>query len=170
MNSLDVRPAVKEDAAPFLDLWNALDTETEFMLYEPNERKATLDSQQTMLSNASESDNVHIIVLACNETHLLAGFCAGRRSSNHRDKHVLHVVIGIRQGFTGKQWGRRLLGQLEAWAGSVGIVRLELNVMVNNQRAVSLYKAMGYKVEGTRKQSVALNSGFVDEHVMAKLI
>lgn len=170
VNNLLIRPAKESDASSFLNLWNALDTETEFMLYEPGERKATLKSQTAILANACDSENVHILVLASSQNNDLSGFCAGRRSSNIRDRHVLTVVIGIRQAHAGKKWGYKLLLELERWAISVGISRLELNVMVNNERAVALYKSLGYDIEGTRRNSVVLRSGPVDEYMMAKLI
>ena len=43
---MNLRSAKETDAAGFLELWDCLDTETEFMLFEPNERKATLEGQK----------------------------------------------------------------------------------------------------------------------------
>ncbi len=170
MTELQVRQSRETDAEAFLRLWEALDTETEFMLFEPNERGATLAEQKSRLVNADGSENVHIVVLEDTDENVLAGFCAGRRSSNFRDKHSLYIVVGIRQAYTGKKGGRRLLTELEKWASSVNVSRLELSVMVNNSRAISLYKNLEYEIEGTKKNSVFLKSGFVDEHIMAKLI
>lgn len=170
MNDVEVRQATVSDATSFLNLWDALDTETEFMLFEPNERQATLEAQKKNLANASNSENVRIFVLADSKENILAGFCAGRRSSNFRDRHSLHIVIGIRQEYTGKQWGFKLLTELEQWAISIEVSRLELSVMVNNNKAIALYSKHGYQIEGTKKNAVFLHSGFVDEHIMAKLI
>lgn len=166
----NVRAAIESDAAAFLDLWDALDSETEFMLFEPNERKATLEAQKSGLANAETSENVRILVLEDVDANLLAGFCAGRRSSNFRDNHCLHIVIGIRQAYTGRKWGFVLLSELENWASSNNVVRLELSVMINNRNAISLYENLGYKLEGTKSNAVRLKSGFVDEYIMAKLI
>lgn len=170
MTNIQVRRASELDAERFLDLWDALDSETEFMLFEPGERKATLDSQKSRLANAVDSDYVQIYVLEDIDEGLLAGFCAGRRNANFRDKHTLQIVIGIRQIYTGKKWGQKLLTELEQWAKSVDVSRLELTVMVNNNNAITLYKNLGYEIEGTKKNCVVLRSGFVDEHLMAKLI
>jgi len=170
MSDLVVRQAIESDAESFLDLWDALDSETEFMLFEPNERKANLESQKSKLKNAFDSENVRIIVLE-NTTHRsIVGFCAGQRRSNFRYEHSLHIVIGIMQSFTGQQWGQRLLLELEAWALNIGIRRLDLSVMAHNYNAISLYRKLGYQIEGTKKEAVFLRSGFVDEHIMGKLI
>lgn len=170
MAEISIREAVESDAAAFLDLWKALDTETEFMLYEPEERKASFKSQKAILANALSSENVQIIVLDVVGVEYLAGFCAGRRSNNVRDKHTLSVVIGIRQDYTGKGWGFSLITELEKWALKQGVIRLELTVMVNNTIAIALYKKLGFKIEGTKAKAVNLKSGYIDEYVMAKLI
>lgn len=170
MTGVEIRQAIESDAAAFLDLLDALDSETHFMLYEPKERKITLESQKSRLANAVGSENVRILVLDESCENILAGFCAGRRSSNFRDKHVLHIVIGMRQEYTGNRLGGKLLTELEEWALGVGISRLELGVMVHNNYAIALYKRHGFQIEGTKKNSVFLRTGFVDEYIMAKLI
>lgn len=168
--NINVRAAQESDAAAFLDLWDTLDSETEFMLYEPNERQATLEATQSRLANAQNSEKAQIFVLEDLDAGLLAGFCAGSRTSNLRDKHSLHIVAGIRQAYTGKTWGYALLKELEGWAREYKVSRLELSVMVNNTKAIALYEKLGYKFEGTKINAVKLKSGFVDEHIMAKLI
>lgn len=170
MNNLLIRQAKESDAEGFLELWEFLDTETEYMLFEPNERKATLEAQRSRLADATSSEHVHILALEDVEKKLIAGFCAGRRSLNFRDKHSLEVVVGIRQSYTGKNWGFKLLSELEKWARTKGISRLELGVMVNNLNAITLYKKLGYEIEGTKRKSVYLKSGYVDEYVMSRLL
>jgi len=165
-----LRPSAGSDAAKFLDLWDALDSETEFMLFEPSERKATLDAQKSRLANANASDNVQIYVVEDVKKGLLAGFCAGSRTSNFRDRHSLHIVVGIRQAYTGRRFGFALLSELEKWASDHEVSRLELSVMVTNTNAIALYKKLGFKIEGTKSNAVFLKSGFVDEYIMAKQI
>jgi len=48
--------------------------------------------------------------------------------------------------------------------------RLELTVMVHNERAIRLYKKMGFEIEGTKKHSLLISGSYVDEYHMAKLI
>ena len=165
-----LRPAALSDATAFLDLWDALDSETEFMLFEPDERKATLESQESRLAHADSSKNNQIFVVEDVTKHMLVGFCAGSRSSNLRDKHSLYIVIGIRQAYSGKKLGFALMSEIEKWACENSVCRLELSVMVNNLSAIALYKKFGYKVEGTKINAVLLKSGYVDEYIMAKLI
>jgi RimJ/RimL family protein N-acetyltransferase len=56
------------------------------------------------------------------------------------------------------------------WAADKGIHRIELVVLSHNLSAIGLYKKMGYVEEGVRQQSSYLESQFVDEIYMAKLL
>jgi RimJ/RimL family protein N-acetyltransferase len=170
MDKLMLRRATQEDAAKFLSLWDTLDLETEFMLYEPGERKATLEQQTSQLAASEKSQNVAIYVIEDTARSELVGFTAGRRNANLRDLYTLNIVIGLRQIYTGKKLGARLLTELEGWAKSMDIKRLELTVMTENEFAVSLYERLGYEIEGTKRMSVHLSSGFKDEYVMSKLL
>ena len=85
MDKLLLRRAAKEDAAKFLSLWEALDSETEFMLYEPGERKATLEQQASQLAISEKSKNAAIYVIEDTVQSELVGFTAGRRNTNLRE-------------------------------------------------------------------------------------
>jgi len=170
MPQIEIRPAVPADAQAFLDLWSVLDSETEFLLFEPGERAVSLEEQENRLKNASGSDFVHILALEDSELDSIAGFAAGRRSELQRDVHNLELILAIRQSHTRNGWGFHLLKELQDWAKTVGVHRLELSVMVNNARAIKLYEKFGFKHEGTKRDAVRLKSGYVDLHIMAKLI
>ncbi len=170
MDKLRIRHAVASDAQGFLDLWEALDSETEFMLYEPGEREITLDEQKSRIERAVESKEVAMFVAENLELKELAGFTVGFGNNNFRDNHKLYVVIGLRQIYTGKGLGSRLLTELETWANENKFRRLELSVMVRNIIAIKLYKRHGFRIEGTKKDSVRLKCGFVDEHIMGKIL
>ena len=46
--------------------------------------------------------------------------------------------------------------------------RVELNVFVENQRAVELYQRMGFVIEGTKKYAAVRNGIHADEYFMAR--
>ncbi len=170
MSQLNIRPAVPLDAQAFLDLWDVLDSETEFLLFEPGERTVSLKEQEKRLKNAQHSDFVQILALEDSELNSIVGFGAGRRSELRRDSHNAELVLAIRQSHAGKGWGFKLLNGLQDWARAAGAHRLELSVMVTNVHALSLYKKFGFVLEGTKRDAVRLESGYVDLHIMAKLV
>jgi len=45
-----------------------------------------------------------------------------------------------------------------------------LTVMEANEKAIALYKNLGFEIEGIRKGSLKVNGDFINELYMAKLI
>ncbi len=58
------------------------------------------------------------------------------------------------------------------WAHSTGVLRkLVLNVQVRNERAVHLYKKLGFEIEGCQARGACSAEGeFLDVYLMGKLI
>ncbi|MDZ7652863.1 MAG: GNAT family N-acetyltransferase [Burkholderiaceae bacterium] len=54
--------------------------------------------------------------------------------------------IGVAEGHRGRGIGRELMRQAEAWASARGARHLSLNVWAFNERAVDLYRELGYDV------------------------
>ena len=63
--------------------------------------------------------------------------------------------IAVRADMRGNGYGRQLLQNLLDLAKSVGINRITLEVKDTNERAVCLYKSIGFTVEGIRKRYYA---------------
>lgn len=140
------------------------------MLYEPGERSITLEEQTARLARSEDSEYVAVYVIEDTRDSELVGFTAGRRSTTLRDRYSLEIVMDIRQAYTGNKLGEKLLLSLEGWAKNIGIKRLELTVMTENIFAIRLYQKIGFVIEGTKRMSVHLSSGFKDQYLMSKLI
>jgi RimJ/RimL family protein N-acetyltransferase len=56
------------------------------------------------------------------------------------------------------------------WAVEQGIHRLELTVMVHNQRAIDLYEKVGFQREGRKRDALLVGGEYVDEYVMGRLL
>ena len=78
----------------------------------------------------------------------------------------------VKKAFWNQGLGRILLEEALAWAeDSQDIRRLELSVQVRNERAVHLYKDLGFEIEGLQKRGAYLKEGiFLDVYLMGKLI
>jgi RimJ/RimL family protein N-acetyltransferase len=161
-----IRNIREDDAKKFLSMLIQLDNETKLMLYEPGERKRDIDKIRSIIKDAHPSSFIYVV----EDDRKLVGFLSAKRGHTNRMKHRVYIVIGIMKSYTGKGIGRRLFNELDNWATDNGVTRLELTVMKHNERAISLYKKMGYKVEGVREKSVVVNGDYVDEYYMAKII
>ena len=163
-----IRTAAIDDAEQLLNLQKQLDNETTFMLYEPGERKRTLEEQARYIQQ--HLDEQHSTILVAEHEQRLVGYLSATGASLQRIKHTVYVVIGILQAFTGQGIGTQLFERLEQWARQQQIHRLELTVMTNNQAGIALYQKMGFSIEGLRKDACVVNNAYVDEYYMAKLL
>ena len=112
----------------------------------------------------------HSIIFVAEADGRIVGFIAGFGGKQNRIKHRIMVVIGILQAYSGQQIGARLFTELENWAISHDIHRMELTVMSHNERAISLYNKMGFEMEGTRKHSLFVDGKYVDEYYLYKFL
>ncbi|MBP1936554.1 RimJ/RimL family protein N-acetyltransferase [Paenibacillus sediminis] len=163
-----IRNIKVDDAERFLNLSKQLDEETKFMLYEPGERKTTLEAQTERISSILSSNNSMIFVAEADGE--IVGYLGAFGSDLNRIKHSVHIVVGILQKYTGQGIGSKLFQELEDWARKQHIHRLELTVMSHNQAAFALYKKVGFEVEGIKKHSLIVDDEYVDEYYMAKLL
>jgi len=91
-------------------------------------------------------------------------------SKSDRQRHTVYIGgFTIRQSLQGRGLGAKILGYIKEVCASMGKIRIELTVDVNNAGAVALYKKMGFAVEGIVKKSYRLSSTnkYYDEYLMA---
>jgi len=165
---MQIRTVEESDAANLLLLYEALDSETEFMFFEPGERQTCVEKIQARIRSAVGSEALSMCV--ARDDGLIAGFAAGFSSTGQRNKHVVNVVVGVRSSYWGQGVGRELLRVLEKWARDSNKSKLELTVINENSRAIGLYKSVGFFTEGKKYRSVKLKSGYQDELYMGKLL
>ena len=162
--------AVKDDAEELLKMFNTLDSETEFMLYEPNERITTVRQQEDIITDFIGTPSKKMLLAINESSEEIAGFTVGIGYELTRNKHTLYSVIGVKRQFSGQGIGKQLLQQLELWAKNKNFHRIELTVMEHNERAIKLYKACGYEPEGVKRDSIIINDRYINELYMSKLI
>jgi RimJ/RimL family protein N-acetyltransferase len=165
---MNIRQITESDAESFLYLCKTIDAESDFMLFEHGERQTTVEQQRARIANMLKTGRSTIFVAEMN--HRLVGYLAAIGGENRRNRHRAYIVIGILEQFTGKGIGTQLFKALEEWATKNDIHRLELTVMAHNERAIALYKKMGFEIEGIKKHSLLVKGKYVDEYYMAKLI
>jgi RimJ/RimL family protein N-acetyltransferase len=163
-----IRSIQEDDSEQFLRLLKKLDQETQFMLFEPGERTTTSEEQRQKIQGLLSQDSQTILV--AEHEHELVGFLGCFGGGLQRNRHCAYLVIGILQAHAGRGLGARFFEAIEAWALTLDIHRLELTVMTHNDRAVHLYRKMGFEIEGVRKGALKIDGKYVDEYYMAKLL
>lgn len=165
---IKVRHIKVEDAEKYMNLYSKLDDETDFRLYEPNERKISISQQIKEIEFLIGNDNSTIIV--AQDGDLLVGYLSAYGRSQTRIRHIVNIGIAILQSHRGQGIGTLLFKEVEAWAKKHNKHRLELTVMENNPHAYGLYRKMGFEVEGLKKDSMFIDGKYINDIYMSKLI
>lgn len=162
---MNIKKVVEKDAEKFLELLINLDKESSFMMYEEGERNKNIKDTETII----EYINSNGIIVALEKDGQLAGYISAERGGYRRIKHSAYIVIGILQDFHGMGFGKKLMKAIDNWANEKKIIRLELTVLKENEKAINLYKKSGYEIEGLRKSSMKIEGNLKDEYYMSKI-
>jgi len=165
---MTIRKTTPNDTAELIELFGKLDQETSFMLMEPGERELPIEKQMEIINELSNPKSG--VLFAAIEKKVIVGFLGGRRGTANRNKHSIHITMGVLTTYWGKGIGRQLLQTFIEWGIKNQLHRIELTVMEHNSRALSLYKKTGFGIEGIKQDSLKINSRYVNEYHMAKLI
>lgn len=87
-----------------------------------------------------------------------------------RRRHVMGLGLWVAHASQGQGVGSALMVALcdyaDRWAG---VLRIELLVYTDNERAIGLYRKFGFEVEGTMRAHALRDGVYVDSLVMARL-
>jgi RimJ/RimL family protein N-acetyltransferase len=165
---IKIRQIREEDAENFLAMLKMLDNETTFMMYEPGERSTTVEEQRERIRETLTKDYQAIFV--AEDDDWIVGYLAARGGELRRIRHRAYIVVGIIKEFQGRGVGKKLFEEMEKWARTKNMHRLELTVMVGNERGIRLYQKMGFEFEGVRKDSMLVDGEYADEYNMFKML
>lgn len=88
-----------------------------------------------------------------------------------RCRHVGILSVGVALALQRQGVARALMEFLVEHARACGLVRLELYVRADNERAQALYRSLGFEREATRARFIRQDNGvFVDDHVFARFL
>lgn len=163
---MKIRRCEINDADNMLKMLLELDKETEYMLFEADERPNDINRVKAMINQSINGDN---LLLIATEDDNIIGFLSAQRGIIRKIKHTAYIVVGIREKFRGKGIGKKLFCELYLWAKENNISRLELTVMCPNSMAKQLYEKNGFEVEGTKRNSIFMNGKYIDEYYMSKI-
>ena len=65
--------------------------------------------------------------------------------------------------------GRRLIEPTLEAARAFPLARVELAVRADNERAIALYRKVGFEVEGRRRRAMLVDGVYYDDIIMALL-
>ncbi|MEM6758663.1 MAG: GNAT family N-acetyltransferase [Pseudomonadota bacterium] len=147
--------------------WRALRLEalrrhpTAFLITAAEQEARSDDSDRAMLAQGNWHGLFH--------AGTMVGFAAMRRMMPEMARH--RAVIGpiyVTDTHRGTGAAQHLMHTLEAQARTAGVRQLELDVSVENPRAIRFYEALGFVRTGTRPRAIWTTAGPIDDHLYLK--
>lgn len=87
-----------------------------------------------------------------------------------RRRHAMTLGIWVAPPAQGQGVGKALMAALLDYADNwAQVLRIELSVYCDNERAIRLYRRYGFEIEGTLRAYALRNGRYVDVHTMARL-
>lgn len=138
-----LRSGVESDAQAVLDNFNLTHSETDYLLSYPDENSFDVSTESSFLKEKYESENEIEIIAVVNGTVVgSAGF--EKNGDKYKVRHRAKFGISVAQEYWGLGIGKALMDACISCAKAVGYVELELTVVAENERAVSMYKKAGF--------------------------
>ncbi|MCR2821733.1 GNAT family N-acetyltransferase [Lederbergia panacisoli] len=168
-NKYIIREATESDALQILKHTKKVFNEN------PNVTAITIDEFNSTVDEEKEwinSHNTQGLLLVAEVNRNIIGMLSFRLSPWKRLSHQGIFEISVQEKFANKGIGTSLIKGLLAWARAVQrIEKISLEVFSNNDRAIQLYKKLGFIEEGRLKNHVKLGSNeYVDDILMSKFI
>ncbi|CAH0230408.1 Putative phosphinothricin acetyltransferase YwnH [Peribacillus simplex] len=165
-----IRTGELEDAETVLDVQNSVISEGEYFIAVSEEFNKTPEQQRDWIRRLLENDRETIIVAEINGE--VIGWIGFQSENRKRMSHKGSFGMMIRKSFRGMGIGKELIKALLEWAeANPFIEKVSLGVFSTNQRAISLYKKMGFVEEGRKiKEFKMSESEYVDDIIMYKMV
>jgi ribosomal protein S18 acetylase RimI-like enzyme len=157
-----IRPAAVEDAPALVALRDEVAAEGGLIAATPGERSVL--EEELSLSALVAEGGLPLTLVVDGE---VAGQLLVSRRPERYHAHIGEVAIIVSNRCRSLGLGRRLMETAVDWAGAVGLSKLSLAVFTSNERAIRLYRSLGFEAEGTRRAHVLLADGPRDVLMMA---
>ena len=135
------------DGEAVYEVFNLTHEETDYLLSYPDENSFDREQEARFLQEKSESpDEIEIVAVVDGKIAGTAGIEAVGRKD--KVKHRADFGIGVLKEYWGLGLGKALAKACIRCAREAGYEQLELNVVAENERAVSLYRSLGFEEFG----------------------
>ncbi len=154
------------DASLLIDLMKKLDKETTFLLREQDEFSLTIEQEEDFIGRNIDSPvNLFLVAQVSDD---IVGTCGINGNSRKRKRHEASIGIAIAKKHWGIGIGLKLMETAILWSKENQVTRIFLHVDANNDRAINLYKKLGFLIEGTLKNYKRMADGsYRDGYYMA---
>lgn len=164
-----IRLAKESDAESVIDIRKEIilsNATTKFFVSSTSELPSNVQREKEKIRKSVDEGNLYIVFEIEDK---VVGFLVFKRYERERLKHVGTMGMGIREEYTNQRIGSRMIEFLIDWAkGRKDLEKICLNVISVNERAIKVYKRIGFIEEGRQRNQIKYEDGsYGDDILMA---
>ena len=142
-----IRNANASDGAAVYEVFNLTHAETDYLLSYPDENSLDPEQEARFLEEKAESINeTELIAIIDGKVAGTAGI--GAVGKKYKVRHRAEFGISVLKEYWGLGLGRALTVACIQCAKDAGYDQLELTAVADNERALSLYRSVGFEEFG----------------------
>ncbi len=165
-----IRNGDESDGPAVYEVFNLTHAETDYLLSYPDENSFDPEQEAQFLKERTESPNeAELIAIVDGKVAGTAGIEAVGKK--YKVKHRAEFGISVLKAYWGLGLGKALTEACIQCAKEAGYDQLELNVVAENDRALSLYRGLGFEEFGRNPRGFHSRSSGYQElvYMMLKL-
>lgn len=163
-----LRNAEASDAEDLINYLKVTTAETPYLIREPEEVTLTAEQEKNFIEGRINAERELMLVATIDGKHI--GNCSLMGIGSYkRYRHRCDVAIALYQEYCGAGIGRIMLTTVLDVAKKCGYEQAELEVIAENDKAISLYEKLGFKKYGEFPDNMKYADGtYVDGWWMMK--
>ena len=167
---IELRNAELKDAEALLNYLKVTNTESKYLICEPDEITMSLDDEKALITRKTESEN-ELLLLAFEDGKHIGNCSLMSVGTSTRYKHRCTIAIALYKAYCGRGIGRLMLETVLSEAKKLGYGQAELEVVTENLGAIALYESVGFVKCGVLPNSMKYRDGTtVDSYWMVKIL
>ena len=163
-----LRHGTEEDGEAVLDHFRLTHAETDYLLTYPDETTFDALAESRFLKEKAESDN-EVELVAVVEGCIAGSAGIHAIGTKYKVRHRAELGLSVTKAFWGLGIGRALTVSCIECAKAAGYRQLELDVVADNERAISLYRSLGFAEYGRNPKGFLSRTAGYQEIVSMRL-
>lgn len=160
-----IRPVKIEDAV-FINEIRRQDGVRENIMGITSER---VTRTQGFINGLTENDHMLVAEVEEDGVKRVVGVASLSVNKSNRVRHSGSIGLMVNRDYHRMGIGRALMKDLIDIADNwLMLIRIELGAFTDNEKAINLYKSLGFVIEGTKKYAIIRNGKYEDEYLMAR--
>ena len=163
-----IRNGEASDGAAVYENFNLTHSETDYLLSYPDENSFDPEQEARFLEEKAKSpDEIELIAVVDGKVAGTAGIEAVGKK--YKVKHRAEFGISVLREYWGLGLGKALAKACIRCAKEAGYAQLELNAVAENERALSLYRSLGFEEFGRNPRGFHSRASGYQELVYMRL-